>query len=248
MDYIKVDNIKTPHGFFTRQGGASAGLYDSLNCGAGSDDDPAHVRENLKRVKETLGAAHLQTLHQIHSATCVEVTKPWALDERPQADAMITCVPGMALGVLTADCAPVLFEGGGMVAAAHAGWKGALNGVLDAVIDAFKDNCVKPHNISAAIGPCVGPNSYEVSDDFAAPFVVLSTDNQRFFRAAPREGHLMFDLPGYCRARLEGLGVANVLAEGSDTLREEGRFFSYRRATHNNAPDYGRQISVIVIK
>ena len=252
MNILTADNIPTTHGFFTRQGGVSQGIYASLNCGVGSNDDNAHVSENLERVRDALGADHLQTLYQVHSATCVEVSAPLAHDDRPQADAMITDVRGLALGVLTADCTPVLFsaqgEGGLVVAAAHAGWRGAVGGVLDSVVTTFAARDISARCIKAAIGPCIGPNSYEVSDSFTAPFLAQSPDNARFFIPAPKAGHMMFNMPAYVRSRLEDLGVQDITRQNLDSYSDEEKFFSYRRKTHRNEADYGRQISCIVIK
>lgn len=253
MKYFTADNIKVDHGFFTRQGGVSDGLYDSLNCGVGSDDDADHVRQNLEAVKAEISAERLLTLYQVHGSSCVAVTHdnfaPWS---RPKADAMITDVPNVALGVLTADCTPVLFHGknekGEVVAAAHAGWKGAVGGVLKSVIERFETYNIRPRDVSAAIGPCIGPNSYEVSEIFAAPFVAQDANNIQFFVDAPRVGHLMFNMPAYVKARLHALGVHDVTDQNLDTYSNEDLFFSYRRKTHREEFDYGRQISAIVIK
>lgn len=252
MKKFIADNIGVQHGFFTRQGGVSDGIYASLNCGVGSGDDASNVAENLARVRSDLGVDELLTLYQVHSASCVNVTQGdvggWS---RPQADAMITDVAGVALGVLSADCTPVLFsadgEHGVVVAAAHAGWKGAVGGVLDSVIEAFAIRNIASRNIRAAIGPCIGVHSYEVSDSFIAPFLAQDPSNARFFIDAPKAGHMMFNMPAYVRSRLESLGVQDVTDQGLDTYSNEELFFSYRRKTHREELDYGRQISAIVI-
>lgn len=249
---LKVDNIR--HGFFGRGGGASRGIYDSLNCGLGSGDDPAAVNENRGRVAESIGvmADKLVTLHQVHSPDCVRVTKPWSMEDRPKADALVTDVPGIAIAVLTADCAPVLFagrkaDGSPVVGAAHAGWGGAIGGVLEATVKAMADMGVDPANIRAAIGPCIGPDSYEVKTDFRVKFIEQDPENVAFFVPATREGHLMFDLPAYVRRRLKLAGVGHVGGKGIDTCFNEEDYFSYRRSTHRAEPDYGRQASVIAI-
>ena len=243
---------KAIHGFFGRRGGVSAGLYGSLNCGTGSNDNPAHVRQNRAAVAAAMGvrADHLVTLHQVHSAECTLVDRPFADSDRPKADAMVTDTPGLALGILTADCGPVLFYGvkadrSPVIGAAHAGWGGALKGVLEATVKAMTERGAKPESIRAGIGPCIGPRSYEVTDEFAAPFLALNPESEHFFKTARREGHLMFDLPGYIAFRLAGCGVRSVTITGFDTCAMENDYFSYRRTTHRAEPDYGRQISVI---
>lgn len=256
--YIQDDKLKQDdivHGFFGRNGGASRGIYSSLNCGIGSGDEPGAVRENRGRVAESLrmGAENLVTLHQVHSADCVVLRAPWALDDRPQADAMVTDVPGLAMGVLTADCGPVLFygakaDGAPVVGAAHAGWGGAVRGVLEATVKAMLAQGARAETLRAAVGPCIGPESYEVSDGFKAPFMAQDEENAVFFAPATRAGHLMFDLPGYIRRRLMLAGVGVVGCRGVDTCFNEEDYFSYRRSTHRAEPDYGRQISVIGIK
>jgi YfiH family protein len=243
---------KTRHGFFGSQGGVSSGLYSSLNCGAGTKDNPDHIRENRARVAATLSVPsnQLLTLKQVHSAECLYVEKPWGEEHRPEADAMVTDRPGLGLGILTADCGPVLFygqksDGQPVVAAAHAGWSGALNGVLDNTVKAMRD--CGAGNIRASVGPCIGPASYEVQNDFAEPFLRHDPESEHFFKSARREGHLMFDLPGYIAWRLADCGVERVTISGQDTYASENDFFSYRRATHRKESDYGRQISAIAI-
>ena len=245
----EVNHIR--HGFFTREGGVSQGLYASLNCGTGSSDDPAAVAENRARAMSMLDLAPtaLVTVHQQHTATAVLVTAPWADGARPIADAMVTTIPGLALGILTADCAPVLFADrrGGVVGAAHAGWKGALGGALDSTLDLMVAQGAKKKNIVAAIGPCIGHRSYEVGPDFPAPFLAEADENKDFFAPARRAGHFLFDLPGYVSRKLARLGVVDVTRVPADTCRDEARFFSYRRTTLHGGGDYGRQLTAILL-
>ena len=238
------------HGFFGRAGGASGGIYAGLNCGLGSTDNPAHVRANREAVAALMGveAGNVLSLYQVHGDVCLKVKEPHK--EREKADAHVTDVPGLAISILTADCAPVLFYGqnekGPVIGAAHAGWKGALGGVLDSTVYAMEEYGVKAKDIKAAIGPCISKRSYEVGQDFAAPFLDEDPENERFFMSG-EAGKLMFDLPGYCAARLYNCGLTNVAIIGIDTYANERDYFSFRRATHRKEPDYGRQISVIVI-
>lgn len=245
----EVNRIR--HGFFTREGGVSQGIYASLNCGPGSNDDPAAVAENRARAMAMLEleAGALVTVHQQHTAEAVVVDAPWAEGARPVADSMVTTTPGLALGILTADCAPVLFADrrGGVVAAAHAGWKGAIGGILDSTLEQMVALGAKKKNIVAAIGPCIGHRSYEVRDDFAAPFLAETDENKDFFAPGRRAGHLLFDLPGYVSRKLSRLGVVDVTRVPADTCRDETRFFSYRRTTLRGEADYGRQLSVILL-
>ncbi len=247
-----VQNIR--HGFFGRNGGASRGIFASLNCGLATADDPRRVRENRAAVSDAIGVVpdNLLTLHQIHSDVCLQASAPWLIDERPQADAMVTDVPRLALGVLTADCAPVLFhgtkaDGSSVVGAAHAGWSGALKGILEATVVAMKKMDVDVSTIKSAIGPCIMPESYEVRQNFELPFVMQDAANEIFFRPGVREGHLNFDLPAYCAHRLMLCGVKKISIRGVDTYFNENDYFSFRRSTHREEPDYGRQISVIAI-
>ncbi len=245
------------HGFFGRAGGVSKGIYDGLNCGVGSADDPTHVKANREAVAAMVGveAENLLSLHQIHSDRCIKIRpphpNPLPKGEREKADAQVTDVPGLAISILTADCAPVLFYGrndkGPVIGAAHAGWKGALGGVLESTVYAMEEYGVKAKDIRAAIGPCISKRSYEVGHDFAAPFLDEDPENERFFMSGAGEGKLMFDLPGYCAARLYNCGLSNVAITGIDTYANERDYFSFRRATHRKEPDYGRQISLIVI-
>ncbi len=243
------------HGFFSRRGGVSKDIYASLNCGPGSDDNPAHDIQNRKIVSDVVGCdpAKLLSLHQIHSADCLVVSEDWDAQNRPKADAMVTDKPGFALGVLTADCGPVLFqgktgEGKPVVGAAHAGWGGALKGVLDATIERMVELGAQVETIQAVVGPCIGQASYEVKNDFAEVFVEEDEVAEKFFKAARQEAHLMFDLPGYIAFRLARAGLKNVYIKDLDTYFNEEDFFSYRRTTHRHEKDYGRQISLIMIK
>lgn len=245
----EVNRIR--HAFFTREGGVSQGIYASLNCGPGSNDDAAAVAENRARAMTMLDLAPqaLVTVHQAHTADVVVVDGPWPEGIRPVADAMVTITPGLALGILTADCAPVLFADrrGTVVAAAHAGWKGALGGVLDNTLDKMVELGARKKNIVAAIGPCIGQRSYEVGPDFPAPFLAEDPMNRDFFAPSRREGHALFDLPGYVSRKLSRLGIVDVTRVPADTCRDEARFFSYRRTTLRNEADYGRQMSVILL-
>ncbi|MBI1214827.1 MAG: peptidoglycan editing factor PgeF [Alphaproteobacteria bacterium] len=249
-----LDDIKwVSHGFFTRLGGASEGLYDSLNCALSSGDAPERVRANRAKVAEVLDLdpENIITLKQVHSANVITVDKPWdSRAKTPEADALVTDRPGLGIAVLTADCAPVLFASkkDKIVGAAHAGWKGALHGVLEATVAQMSVLGAKPSDIVAAIGPCIGPQSYEVSEGFDAPFIEQDAENAKFFKPAENPGHLVFDLPGYAASRLEALGIETVLDTKRDTLTGEDVFFSYRRSTKRKEPDYGRQISVIALK
>nr|WP_221233180.1 peptidoglycan editing factor PgeF [Sphingomonas endophytica] len=233
------------HGFFGRQGGGSAGIHAGLNVGLGSADDETVVRANRDAaVAAVAPGACLLTPYQIHSATCVTVDAPFA--ERPQADALVTDRAGLAIGVVTADCAPVLLAdaAAGVVGAAHAGWKGALAGVTDAAVAAMVARGAQAERIVAAVGPCIARTSYEVDDAFRRRFEEAEAANERFFVDA-RAGHHRFDLEGYVVHRLAAAGVTRVAALGLDTYADEARFFSYRRATHRGAPSYGRQIAII---
>ena len=241
---------ETAHGFLGRRGGVSTGIHAGLNVGWGSDDERAAIAENRRRaVNAVLPGATLVTVHQVHSPDVVTVTEPWPDDARPQADALVTNRPGLLLGILTADCAPVLLADvqAGVIGAAHAGWKGALAGVTDSTIAAMEALGAKRERIAAAIGPCIAQASYEVDDDFEARFVVADTFNARFFKLG-REGHAWFDLEGYVAMRLQAAGVGTVEKLALDTYADEPRFFSYRRATHRGEPGYGREIAVIGLR
>lgn len=236
-----------PHGFLGRNGGISTGVIASLNAGLGSADDPAAVAENRRRAAESvLPGAALVGLYQVHSADCVTVTEPWGDAVRPHADALVTNRPGLLLGILTADCAPILLADreAGVVGAAHAGWKGAVAGVTDATVAAMVALGARPERIAAAIGPCIARESYEVDEGFRDRFLRENAENARFF-APGALGHHQFDLEAYVAHRLRDVGVGTVAPLGLDTYRDEARFYSFRRATHRGEADYGRQISLI---
>ncbi|MCD6035866.1 MAG: hypothetical protein K0R63_1607 [Rickettsiales bacterium] len=239
------------HGFFTRQGGVSEGIYASLNAGAGSNDNQIHVRENKKRIAESLGVPALQlcTLYQIHSPTVWEVTEPFEEERRPEADAMVTTTKGIALGILTADCVPVLFSCSrrSVIGAAHAGWKGAVSGVLENTVQAMERLGAKRNSIHATVGPCIHQESYEVGGEFIERLMDMDLQNERFFIPSDKPDHAMFDLPGYVLARLKGMGLHSVNQIPYDTCKEEAMFFSYRRKTLREETDYGRQVSAIVL-
>jgi polyphenol oxidase len=256
FETMDVDVIKAavfgdvPHGFLGRQGGASAGIFAGLNVGLGSEDDRAAVFENRGRaVDAVLSGAHLVTVHQVHSADVVTVTAPFPETDRPKADALVTDRPGLLLGILTADCAPVLFADAqaGVVGAAHAGWKGAIAGVTDSTIAAMEALGAVRSRIVAAVGPCIARVSYEVDDGFAQRFAAHDPENDRFFSPG-RIGHHQFDLEGYVVHRLAAAGIKRVEALGLDTYGDADRFFSFRRTTHAGEADYGRQISLIGLK
>jgi hypothetical protein len=238
------------HGFFTRQGGFSTGIYASLNCGLGSGDDPAHVAANRARCAEMLGVAPagLVTAYQVHGVTVAEVTAPWTPGNGPKADAMVTTGRGLALGILTADCTPILLADlhAGVIGAAHAGWKGAKAGVMDAVVAAMIRHGARPADIVAAIGPVIHPKSYEVGPEFRQAFLDDDPAAAVFFHDGPR-GRPHFDLPGFVVRRLEGLGVGGIDRIEADTCADAERFFSYRRSSLNGEPDYGRQLSAIAL-
>lgn len=239
------------HGFFTRRGGVSTGPYASLNTGTGSDDDRAAVLENRARVAAVLGAppTHLLTPTQVHGTKVVVATLPWAPGGGPEADAVVADRPGLAVGIGTADCAPVLFADhkAGVVAAAHAGWRGALEGVLEATVAAMEQLGARRYRIVAAIGPAIAQPSYEVGPEFREQFLTADPENDRFFRPADRPGHALFDLPAYVAARLATRGLAAVEDLRLDTYADPARFFSHRRGTHAGAPDYGRMVSAIAL-
>ena len=237
------------HGFFTRHGGVSSGIYASLNCGIGSRDDSAAVRENRGRVTSHLGAGDLASAYQVHGTTALVVSKPWPLDARPKADAMVTATPGIAIGVLTADCAPVLFADvqARVVAAAHAGWRGALSGVVEAAITAMEGLGARRERIVAAVGPCIGQGAYEVGPEFKAEFLDRDRDSGGFFSPVNINGRPYFDLSGYIVHRLRRAGIANPAALDVCTYARNEDFFSYRRTRSRQEPDYGRQISAIVL-
>ncbi len=239
----------TRHGFLGRQGGVSAGIYASLNCGLGSGDDRSAVVENRGRALAAVApGAALVTLHQVHSPTVVTVSAPFADDARPHADGMVTDRPDLALAILAADCAPVLFADveAGVIGAAHAGWRPALTGVLPATVDAMVALGADRGRIAAAVGPTIGRRSYEVDDGFRTRFLADDDGHDDFFTPG-RPGHHQFDLEGFIVRRLAAAGVTRVAALGLDTYADAPRWFSYRRTTHAGEPDYGRQISMIAL-
>jgi len=249
LDVTRARSLATvPHAFLGRTGGASAGIFESLNVGLGSSDDREAVRENRRRAVGAIGdGLALVTVHQVHSPRVVEATA-WAEDARPEADALVTDRPGLALGILTADCAPVLFADpeARVIGAAHAGWKGALGGVLANTVAAMEGLGARRERIAAAIGPCIARRSYEVDEAFLARFVAEDEEHHHFF-APGREGRHQFDLEGFVARRLADAGIATVEALGEDTYAQPARYFSYRRTTHAGEPDYGRQISLIAL-
>ncbi len=240
------------HAFFGRTGGVSSGLYGSLNCGYGSDDDRQAVRENRGRAAAVFGlsADDLCTAYQVHGDVAVTVAQAWPHAEAPRADALVSNTPGVVLGILTADCAPVLLADSGnrVIGALHAGWRGALGGIVESCVRAMLALGAHTANIGAVIGPCIGPDSYEVGAEFPAPFLAHEAAAEMFFRAAPRQGRHLFDLPGYVAHRLERQGLGEVAALGRDTYAEEADFFSYRRNTQNGKRDYGRLLSAIALE
>ena len=237
------------HGFFTREGGVSEGLFASLNCGPGSGDNANAVAENRRRALQRLGlaAGALCTLHQCHSANVVLAESPWSIDARPRADAVVTRAKGLALGILTADCAPVLLAdpSAGVLGAAHAGWKGALTGVIEAVVEAMTSLGAEPKRILAGVGPAIAQRSYEVGPEFPTLFLEQDDNNAVFFQPGDRAGHSRFDLKGYVCSRLRKTGVGQIAVLPCDTYAESRLFFSYRRACHQGEEDYGRLLSVI---
>ncbi|HEX8165404.1 MAG TPA: peptidoglycan editing factor PgeF [Beijerinckiaceae bacterium] len=239
------------HAFFTRQGGVSEGLYASLNGGLGSSDDPERVRENRRRMAGALGvpADALVSVHQVHSPDPIVVEKPFPAGPRPRADGMVTDRPGLALAITTADCGPVLFADpqAKVVGACHAGWRGALTGILEATLAAMEGLGARRAQTVAVLGPTIGPAAYEVGPEFMAQFMERDAGNARFFRPSARDGHSLFDLPAYIVARLEAAGVGEAADLALCTYSDEERFFSYRRTTHRGEIDYGRLISAIAI-
>ena len=251
---IQSSSLASPgirHAFFTREGGVSEGIYASLNGGIGSRDAPEHVRENRARMAAALGVApdHLVSCYQIHSRDVIVASKPWTRETAPHADAIVTKVPGLAIGVSTADCGPILFADAqaGVIGAAHAGWKGALTGVLEATVSAMEKLGATRAGIAAAVGPLIRQPNYEVGPEFVERFRAGDAASVKFFKPAAREHHAMFDLPGYIRSRLERAEIARVDDLGFCTYADPARFFSYRRTTHRGEPDYGRHINAIAL-
>ncbi len=248
LDAHESEGIR--HGFFTRVGGVSSGLFQGLNVGLGSGDDRAAILENRQRVARWMGVAsdRLVGVHQVHSPDVVAVEMPFG-GERPKADAMVTDRPGLALSVLTADCGPILLSDAqaGVIGAAHAGWKGALTGVLENTVAAMERLGAQTARIVAVLGPSIGQENYEVGPEFVERFLASDAASERFFFPSTRAGHALFDLRGYTLNRLERAGVI-AAAIPRCTYALENEFFSYRRATHRNEPDYGRQVSAIVME
>jgi polyphenol oxidase len=246
---LALDGIR--HGFFTREGGVSGGLYESLNGGVGSNDHAAHVAENRARMAAAVGvdADRLVTAYQIHSPQVVVAETPWRPEQRPRADAIVTRMRALAIGVTTADCGPVLLADpkAGVIGAAHAGWRGALTGVLEATLAAMERLGADRHEIRVALGPMISQPNYEVGSDLTARFAAEDPASNRFFTAAPRDGHALFDLAGYITARLLRAGVRHIEDVGLCTYADPARFFSYRRATHRAEADYGRHVNAIAL-
>ncbi|MFW0777595.1 MAG: peptidoglycan editing factor PgeF [Rickettsiales bacterium] len=247
---MELPNIR--HGFFTREGGVSDGIYSSLNCGPGSDDTPEKVIENRSRAAQTLGQElhRLVTCYQVHSAVVQQVDEPWDSISAPEADAMVTKNPNIILGILTADCLPVLFADGkaGIIGAAHAGWKGAFHGVLENTVEAMEKLGANNNHIIATIGPGIAQASYEVGAEFRERFLAQTPDNEIYFIPGKREAHYLFGLKAYAMDRLRNIGLAHINLLERDTCFEEDAFFSFRRATLKGEPSYGRQISAITIE
>ena len=239
------------HGFFTRQGGVSGGVYASLNCGPGSGDEAANVTENRARVAEILGVEpdRLLSVSQQHSADAVTAKKPWDPAKAPEADAIVTATRGLAIGILTADCAPVLFADGhaGVIGAAHAGWRGALSGIIEATVKAMQKLGAQPERITAAIGPAISLKAYEVGSEYVERFLAEEPESEAFFMTDEGSGEPHFDLPAYVGERLARAGVGTIVDLGLCTYCEETRLFSYRRSQHRGEDDYGRQISAILL-
>jgi polyphenol oxidase len=253
--FLTGESLRIPgvaHGFFTRLGGVSQAVYASLNGGVGSRDAPEAVTENRARIAAALGAApeRLAVPFQIHSPDAVAITELWPSSERPQCDALVTATPGLALGVTGADCGMILFadQRARVIGAAHAGWKGALTGVVEATVTAMEGLGARRSDVVAALGPCIGPRSYEVGPEFVDAFANVGEDTTRFFTPSRRDGHSMFNLNAYIAERAARAGVGRFEDLDLDTYADEGRFFSYRRTTHRKEPDYGRLLSVIVMK
>src|SRR5262249_35290047 len=239
------------HAFFTRAGGVSKGCYASLNGGVGSDDVPEHVAENRARMAAAVGVAapRLLTAYQVHSRTVVTAQAPWPLTARPEADGIVTRIPGLAIAVSTADCGPILFAdpSAGVIGAAHAGWRGALAGVVEATITAMEACGAARARMVAALGPMIRQANYEVGPEFVTPFGNDDQANERFFPRAGRGGHALFDLAGYIAARVKAAGVGRIDALGRCTYAEPEMFFSYRRSVHQGEADYGRHLNAIAL-
>jgi YfiH family protein len=239
------------HAFFTRDGGVSSGIYESLNGGIGSSDDPAKVVENRRRMAEQIGVepAHFLSVHQTHSPNVVVTSGPWPGPSRPLADAIVTRTEGLAIGATAADCGPILLVDprARVIAAAHAGWKGALTGIVESTVAAMEKLGAERSGIVAAIGPLIRQHSYEVGGEFVERFIETDAENALFFIPSARESHAMFDLAGFIRMRLENAGVLMIDDTGLDTYSDE-RFYSYRRSVHRKEPDYGRHVHAIALE
>ena len=244
-------NRSIRHAFFTRQGGVSGGLFASLNCGFGSGDDPGDVARNraIAAAQLDLTAERLVSCHQIHGTEVVTVERPWRREDNPRADGTVTKVPGIALGVLAADCAPVLFADpeAGIIGAAHGGWRGTLAGIMEATVAAMVTLGARAERVRAGIGPCIGQPSYEVGPEFRVNFADADPASAAFFLPAARPDHFLFDLPGYIALRLQRLGLAAVEHAPHDTAAEDDLFFSYRRAYLRGESDYGRGLAAIAL-
>jgi YfiH family protein len=239
------------HAFFTREGGISSGIYQGLNGGIGSNDDPANVAENRRRMAEQMGVVpeHFLSVHQIHSPDAVVATGPWQSETRPRADAIVTRTEGIAIGVTAADCGPILFAdpSARVIGAAHAGWRGALTGIIESTIEGMEKLGADRSGMVAAIGPLIRQHSYEVGSEFVERFMDADAENAAFFIPSVRSGHAMFDLAGFIRMRLENAGVLMIDDIGVDTYSDE-RFYSYRRSVHRKEPDYGRHVHAIALE
>jgi YfiH family protein len=251
---LSAPELESPgirHGFFTRQGGVSTGVYASLNGGVGSRDNPDAVAQNRARMAQVLGisAHNLMVPYQIHSAETLSLDIPWADDKRPRCDGLATATRGIGLGVTGADCGMVLFSdpGAQVIGACHAGWKGALTGILEETIAAMERLGASRPAINAVLGPAIGPASYEVGPEFCERFVAAASDYGRFFSPPDSKGHYMFDLPGFIGMRLRDAAVGSFRDLALDTYADTERFFSYRRSVHRKEPDYGRLISAIAL-
>jgi YfiH family protein len=244
-----VPNLR--HAFFTREGGVSSGIYAGLNGGLGSSDDAADVAENRRRMAEQMGTSpeRFLSVHQVHSPDTVIATGPWQGPARPKADAIVTQTEGLAIGVTAADCGPILFvePKARVIGAAHAGWKGALTGILESTIAAMEKLGAERSGIVAAIGPLIRQDSYEVGPEFVTRFLDADAEHGMFFIPSTRERHAMFDLAGFIRMRLEAAGILMIDDLGVDTYADE-RFYSYRRSVHRNEPDYGRHVHAIALE
>ena len=239
------------HAFFTRDGGVSEGIYASLNGGIGSNDDPANVAENRRRMAEQMGVTpkHFLSVHQTHSPNVVVSTGPWQGPSRPLADAIVTRTEGLAIAATAADCGPILLvdPNARVIGAVHAGWKGALTGIVESTVDAMEKLGAERSSIVAAIAPLIRQHSYEVGGEFVERFIEADAENALFFIPAAREDHAMFDLAGFIRMRLENTGVLMIDDIGVDTYSDE-RFYSYRRSVHRKEPDYGRHVHAIALE